>query len=513
MTASYMVVDEEPIILLFVRDRDRNRRLMKVRGFRPYFYVKTEDVKYLYSGGRILRFEDGDYWSVHGEKLTKVVCRIPQDVKVLREFLHKRGVLTYESDIKFVLRFLIDKDIYCGVDEHLRPVEIDVPARVLMFDIENATEKRPSLEDEILCIGFYDSYTDEIVILIQECGELPAFNRLTDKKLRIEVVEDERELLERFIDEVATRKPDIIAGYNIVGYDLPNLVARCRKLKVDYRRLSPLRAVKKRDETWRILGVEVFDFFPAILELYAREFRRYSLDEMVRELLGIEEKVEIGNFKRMWSIRPELVIQRNIYHVEKMVLLEEKIGIIEFYENIRKLVGARLQDIYPHRKASFCEMLILRKTRDLVKLRAKLEYEESTYTGAIVLEPKVGLWRNVAVIDFSALYPSIMRAYNISFETYNPKGRLRIDEENAFVDSPRGIIPQLLDRLIELRAEYKKKRKEARDPIEYMKWDAKQKAVKYITNSLYGYFGFPASRLYSPKIAECITSAGLSIFF
>src|SRR5437763_13860805 len=44
------------------------------------------------------------------------------------------------------------------------------------------------------------------------------------------------------------------------------------------------------------------------------------------------------------------------------------------------------------------------------------------YKGAIVLEPSVGLHDNVAVLDFSAMYPSLMVKYNISPDTLVDRG-------------------------------------------------------------------------------------------
>src|SRR5947199_8328817 len=44
------------------------------------------------------------------------------------------------------------------------------------------------------------------------------------------------------------------------------------------------------------------------------------------------------------------------------------------------------------------------------------------YKGAIVLEPSVGLHDDVAVLDFSAMYPSLMVKYNISPDTLVERG-------------------------------------------------------------------------------------------
>ena len=54
--------------------------------------------------------------------------------------------------------------------------------------------------------------------------------------------------------------------------------------------------------------------------------------------------------------------------------------------------------------------------------REEREYEP--YKGAIVLEPKPGLYSDVLVLDFSSMYPNIMMKYNLSPDTYlEPHGR------------------------------------------------------------------------------------------
>lgn len=53
---------------------------------------------------------------------------------------------------------------------------------------------------------------------------------------------------------------------------------------------------------------------------------------------------------------------------------------------------------------------------ELIPNRVERPYEP--YKGAIVLEPKRGIHKNIAVLDFSSMYPSIMMKYNIGSDTY-----------------------------------------------------------------------------------------------
>jgi DNA polymerase-2 len=121
--------------------------------------------------------------------------------------------------------------------------------------------------------------------------------------------------------------------------------------------------------------------------------------------------------------------------------------------------------------------------------------------GGHVLEPKPGLYRQVAVFDFQSLYPSLIRTFQI-----DPLGRLEPAETE--VDSIRapngarfrrqqGILPALLDELFPRRAEAK----ERGDKVA-------SQAIKILMNSFYGVLGTPGCRFHHNELANAITSFG-----
>jgi DNA polymerase elongation subunit (family B) len=48
----------------------------------------------------------------------------------------------------------------------------------------------------------------------------------------------------------------------------------------------------------------------------------------------------------------------------------------------------------------------------------KLSRKRESYEGAFVVEPKTGIYEWVASFDFASLYPTVMRQWNISPESY-----------------------------------------------------------------------------------------------
>src|SRR6266568_2708547 len=115
------------------------------------------------------------------------------------------------------------------------------------------------------------------------------------------------------------------------------------------------------------------------------------------------------------------------------------------------------------------------------------------YKGAIVLEPKVGLHDNVASLDFSSMYPSLMIKYNISPDTLvTGKEREDVFEvpevKHRFRKSPSGFYRIVLTKLIEARKTTKAELKRtAPSDSRYPLLKAREKAVKVMTNAVYGY--------------------------
>ena len=132
-----------------------------------------------------------------------------------------------------------------------------------------------------------------------------------------------------------------------------------------------------------------------------------------------------------------------------------------------------------------------------------------------------GLHLNVAAFDFAGLYPSMMVARNISWET-------KSEEPTAFavnILTPRdfsepigdrmfyfktdklGLLPKAVLELKELRNDYKKRMKSARNQTDYVKWYNNQMAVKRLMASFYGVLAFQGFGWADVDLAASITAS------
>ncbi|MEM2921848.1 MAG: DNA polymerase domain-containing protein, partial [Candidatus Bathyarchaeia archaeon] len=142
------------------------------------------------------------------------------------------------------------------------------------------------------------------------------------------------------------------------------------------------------------------------------------------------------------------------------------------------------------------------------------------YQGAIVLKPTPGLHEDVIAFDFKSMYPTLMVAYNISPDTYVdprekiPKEQTYIAPEvgHRFRKLPQGLYPKVLIKLMQAREEIRQKMREPRtETHEYSLLDARQRAVKLITNATYGYAGWTGARWYLRPVAEAVAAYGRQI--
>lgn len=137
------------------------------------------------------------------------------------------------------------------------------------------------------------------------------------------------------------------------------------------------------------------------------------------------------------------------------------------------------------------------------------------YKGAIVVEPTPGVHFNVAVMDFPSLYPSIIKVWNLGYQSIlcsHPECR-----DNKVPDTPhwvctklRALESLLIGSLRDLRVRwYKSRSKDKSLPAELRSWyGIAQGALKVILNASYGVFGADSFDLYCPPVAEATAAIG-----
>ena len=147
----------------------------------------------------------------------------------------------------------------------------------------------------------------------------------------------------------------------------------------------------------------------------------------------------------------------------------------------------------------------------------RVEQPYRSYAGGLVLQPEPGLHENIAVLDFKSMYPNLMINYNLSPDTYvSPKDPLPLggayeapEVNHRFRREPPGFYKEVLSYLIEVRDEIRPKMSKLKPgSVEYRVLDARQKAVKILTNASYGYAGWIGARWYVKPVAEAAAAWG-----
>jgi len=503
--------------------RQKNKIFKTIdKDFLPYFYTvpdaeySTEKLKNTLEKIRKIRVEvDNEIRglvSVEIEVMTfenrqtkcvKIFCKQEKDILKIKEKIklmfpkfHNRN-----HDIRNVSKYLVDKKL--NFFEQYQP-------KVCAFDIEcydsELGAKGDTKNNPITMISFYSE------------NESAQFSQtLTWKPTNIKnvkIYKDEKEMLIGFFEIINSGLFDIFVTYNGNEFDLPSI-----KDRADVFGLSEAKTINIFSRGWRksssfdeALHVDLYDVVTKH-NPYLR-LSSYSLGDLGREILKKEKKeFNMSLSKKIWDCgNIEEYVNYNKQDAKLTYYLAKKFLSVEY--NLSRLT---LQPIDQSSRQGFSrlveEHLIRRalETSYLIPTRAKKEYLEErylhTFKGGFVLEPKPGLYKDVVILDFRSLYPSIISTYNIDpFTKTNAQQNCfeYPDLKYFFLKEPRGFIPFVIDILIKKRIELKKILKEKFDE----NLNSEQIALKFLTNATYGYLGFIAARWYCLPCAETASAWG-----
>ena len=540
LDVNYGLVGSIPVIRLWGIAEDGSRIVVLDRSFRPYFYLlveegREEDVKRTVekhaSRFRILKVEvvDKRYFG-RPVKALKVTCQIPKDVPRIREELVRLpGVKeVLEADIRFYMRYMIDNDIYPSAWHEVEAEEVEKPAD---WDIEKVyLAKRPpkfvtsDAPPPLLVYAFDIECYNKLGEPIAERDPVIIITSATnkgDKAIFAAEDKNDRTIIQRFVEDLRRKNPDIIVGYNSNRFDWPYLITRARKnkVKIDVSRSggAPAQSVYGHYSITGRANIDLYDFAEDIYEVKVKTL------ENVADYLGVKSKnerviIEGAYIYKYWDdpkLRPKL-IEYAEDDVESTLGLAEK--FIPFAIQLSSIVGLPLDQVGAASVGYRVEWHLMRqafKFNELIPNRIERPYEK--YKGAIVLKPKPGVHKNIAVLDFSSMYPNIMISKNISPDTYVPPYEdVPLDEVyvapevgHRFRKAPAGFYRKVLERLLEARKRIREKLKElSPESPEYVVLNERQKALKVIANATYGYCGWVGARWYKREVAEATTAWG-----
>ena len=320
-------------------------------------------------------------------------------------------------------------------------------------------------------------------------------------------ITDEKEMLRGLVAYFSERDPDIVSGWNFLGFDLPYITGRMNTLGLSPESLARL---PERVERSALRGRALFDLLDAYKKMHGAQKESYRLDAIAEEELG-ERKVRVqGTLSQLWKEHPEGLIEYNFKDVELCVGIDRKNKIIDFYREIARYVGCPLDRTL--NSSNVIDIFIMRKAHGTFVLPSKGYAPAEEFEGATVFDPTRGIKENVVVLDLKSLYPMAMMTINASPETKDPEGELRAPNGIRFRTYPDGLTRSIISELL-LERENKKRLRDTYpfgSPA-FVLYDMQQNVVKVLMNTYYGVSGYTRFRLYDREIGAAITSVGRAI--
>jgi len=540
LDVNYEVKNGTPEIWLWGIDDSGKRVLIIDRNFLAYFYAVVEDGADPAKVIEEIRKEQNSFIvklevverKFFGKpvKAIKVYCKDPDFIpKYAKAFRKLEGVKDcLEDDIRYSMRYLIDNNVVpCGWHEIEAAEETNT--RGVQVDKVYTAKTHPKLLEkaeapQLKILGFSAIYYSRegspkpdrnpviIISVATNRGEEKQF--LADDK-------NDKPVLEAFINYVRKLDPDIIVGYGVNGQDWQYLNERCKKLglrlHVDKAGTEPHTSVYGHVSITGRTNIDLFDFAGEFPEVKVKTLENLAdyLGVMKIENRTLIEDVDFADY---WDDKEKREILEKFSMENTHCVMGIAEAILDFAMQLSNLVGLPLDHVGTAAVGFRVEWFLIKNAQKIGELIPKrIEQPYRPYVGAIVLKPEPGLHENIAVLDFKSMYPNIMITYNLSPDTYVPPkepippcGVYEAPEvKHRFRKEPTGFYKEVLSYLINVREEIRSRMKKiSPESVEYRVLDARQKAVKVITNASYGYAGWIGARWYIKPVAEAATAWG-----
>ena len=537
LDVDYTTREGKSVIRLYVRTK-KGIELFEDSKFKPYFFVSTEDSKKAEKALREAVFENGvKVLAVKREEKENAANVLKVSFANVQELIEARkeikgipGILQkYEHDIPFAKRYILDNCL-----EPMNGIELEIGKegieKVSVVNIPKEQFKAMAFDLETYSPGrFSDPKKDPILMISHAEGKRKGVLSYEKKfgKEDAEVFENEAEMVKGLVEKIKKEDPDIIATYNGDLFDFPYLKERTEKLGIKFAISSdgtePRAMQKGRDTAVKIKGIQHLDVYQ-MLRFLARfsvvSLIKFDLESVVNRLYGIEkEKVTSDEINSIWDSGKNLKKLASYCAEDSEYTLKIAEEYIPLVVELCKIVKQTMFDVGRASASVLIENLIMDKCRETKRVIANKPNDAAIkqrlmhpIKGGYVKEPESGLHENLAVLDFSSLYPTIIISHNVSPDSIGCEHK-ECREKNVspnkhwFCIKEKGLVPEILKGLFEKRMEIKKEAKRVgKTGKGFTLLNARQHALKILLNSFYGYLGYSRSRFYSRESASAITA-------
>jgi len=332
----------------------------------------------------------------------------------------------YEYDVDKITRVLID--LYKDSD--------DTPNyhNVVYFDIECeiggtlTPEYIKSAPMKMTSIALYDDTSKKYYCLVLD--EKQQINSFANVDKEVRTYKTEAEMLSDFLNLWEEIDPTIISGWNSGFFDVPYMYYRlCNVLgKNEALRLSPLRKFNFTEwdisQPIEIGGINHLDYMLLFKKYITKQEPSYKLGDIGEKYVKLGKIDYEGSLDKLFKDDINKFIEYNIRDVEIIIELEKKLKFIDLTVILCHLCHVPYEKIYLSTTLNDGAILTYLKRQDIVSMNKPTtvnprlkDSNNDDYAGGYLKDPVPGLYEWVIDLDFTSLYPSIIRSLNMGIET------------------------------------------------------------------------------------------------
>ena len=505
-------------------------------------------------------------------KVTKIIAKDPLSIGGKPSGSIRDILKAWEADIKYTECYIYDKGLIPGmpykvengklipIEYSLNPQILNAIKNALKDDVNNldlllnwakllecpvpkflraavdievyspiATRMPSASEAEypVICASIVGVDGEKKVFLlkrenIQE-GDAPLPN-----ETKVIYVNDERKLLLELFK--AMLKYPFILTFNGDDFDLKYLYNRAKKLGFPKESI-PIELGREFASVIHGIHIDLYKFFfNRSIQIYAfnQKYRENTLDDVGKALIQFGKKEiqkpiseltysELAAYCLTDSIITLNLTTFNDSLVMKIIMALSRIAVMPMEDVSRQGVSNWIRSMLynEHRKRGY----LIPRSDDILSLKGVTATEAvikgKKYKGAIVVEPLQGIHFNVAVLDFASLYPSIIKVWNLGYETIlcpheECKSNKVPGTPHWVCTKKRALESLLIGSLRDLRVKWYKVKAKDKTLNEETRnlYAVIQSALKVVLNASYGVFGAETFSLYCPPVAEATAAIG-----
>lgn len=310
--------------------------------------------------------------------------------------------------------------------------------------------------DKIIQIGttVHRYGSDEIIykniISLNDCDDIEDTDVVSCKT--------EKQVLLEWKKLIGALNPDILIGYNIFGFDMEYMYNRVIENNIydEFttglgRKFTRKSNLVKQSLSSSALGDNTLKYFDidgtVVIDLYKvmqreQKLDSYKLDSVAQIFLG-DKKDDLKPHeifaKFLGTSEDRCTIAK--YCVQDCVLVNRLLHKLKILENNIGMGNVCLVPLnYLFRRGQGIKIfsLIAKECMDrnhlipVIRSFNDCEAEKDGYEGAVVLEPKEGIYLDdpIVVFDYGSLYPSSMIARNLSHDCYVMNDKYKVEDPN-----------------------------------------------------------------------------------